>query len=219
MLINPLNLRRKWKLSTKPQAKSLQSDSLWPHGQFSRQVSWGGFLGPPARDLSNPGMKLVSLTSPELVGGFFTTKATVSEGHSVVSNSLRPHELYSPWNSLGQNTGVGSLSLLPNPGIELRSPALWAYSLPAEPQGKPKNIGVGSLCFLQQIFLTQELNPGLLHYRQILYQLSHQWSGHLGNPVSRWSVTKSLCNEYVCLQQRIPLLSTLIFLLIISNTH
>ena len=32
--------------------------------------------------------------------------------HSVVFNSLWPHGLYSPWNSLGQNTGVGSLSLL-----------------------------------------------------------------------------------------------------------
>ena len=31
---------------------------------------------------------------------------------SVVSNSLQPHGPYSPWNSLGQNTGVGSLSLL-----------------------------------------------------------------------------------------------------------
>ena len=31
---------------------------------------------------------------------------------SVVSNTLQPHGLYSPWNSLGQNTGVGSLSLL-----------------------------------------------------------------------------------------------------------
>ena len=31
---------------------------------------------------------------------------------SVVSNSLQPHELYSPWSSPGQNTGVGSLSLL-----------------------------------------------------------------------------------------------------------
>ena len=29
-----------------------------------------------------------------------------------MSNSLRPHGLYSPWNSLSQNTGVGSLSLL-----------------------------------------------------------------------------------------------------------
>ena len=29
-----------------------------------------------------------------------------------MSNSLRPHGLYSPWNSPGQNSGVGSLSLL-----------------------------------------------------------------------------------------------------------
>ena len=36
----------------------------------------------------------------------------VSESCSVVSNSLQPHGLWSPWNSLGQNTGVGSLSLL-----------------------------------------------------------------------------------------------------------
>ena len=35
-----------------------------------------------------------------------------SESHSVVSDSLRPHGLFSPWNSLGQNTGVSSLSLL-----------------------------------------------------------------------------------------------------------
>ena len=31
---------------------------------------------------------------------------------SVVSDSLQPHGLYSPWNSPGQNTGVGSLFLL-----------------------------------------------------------------------------------------------------------
>ena len=35
-----------------------------------------------------------------------------SESRSVVSDSLRPHGLYSPWNSLGQHTGVGSFSLL-----------------------------------------------------------------------------------------------------------
>ena len=35
-----------------------------------------------------------------------------SESRSVVYNSLRPHGLYSPWNSPGQDTGVGSLSLL-----------------------------------------------------------------------------------------------------------
>ena len=35
-----------------------------------------------------------------------------SETCSVVSYSLQPHGLYSPWNSPGRNTGVGSLSLL-----------------------------------------------------------------------------------------------------------
>ena len=57
-----------------------------------------------------------------------------SESHSVVSNSLWPH-------SPGQNTGMGSLSLLqgnlPNPGIKPWSPTLQAESLPAEPPGKP----------------------------------------------------------------------------------
>ena len=58
--------------------------------------------------------------------------------HSVMSNSLQPHGLYSPWHSPGQNTGVGNLSLL---------------------------LG---------IFPTQGLNPGLPHFRWILYQLSHK---------------------------------------------
>ena len=45
-----------------------------------------------------------------------------------------------PWNSPGENTGVGSLSLL------------------------------------QGLFPTQGLNSGLLHYRWVLYQLSHKGS-------------------------------------------
>ena len=63
-----------------------------------------------------------------------------NESHLVVSDSLRPRRLYSPWNSPGQNTGVGSLSLI------------------------------------QGIFLTQGVNRGLPHCRQILYQLSHKVS-------------------------------------------
>ena len=58
----------------------------------------------------------------------------------------------------------------PNPGIEPRSLILQADSSPAEPPGKPKNTGVGSLPLLQWIFLTQESNHGLLHCRWILYQ-------------------------------------------------
>ena len=56
-----------------------------------------------------------------------------------MSDYLLPHGLYSPWNSPGQNTRVGSLSLLPgdlpNPEIEPGSPALQADSLPAELSG------------------------------------------------------------------------------------
>ena len=59
------------------------------------------------------------------------------------------------------------------PGIESRSPVLKADSLPSKPPGKPKNTGVGSISLLQGIFLTKELNPGLLHCTQILYQLSY----------------------------------------------
>ena len=65
---------------------------------------------------------------------------------------------------------------LPNPGIQPRSHTLQADSLPAEPQRKPKNTGVGSLSLLQRIFPTQESNRSLLHCRQILYQLSYQGS-------------------------------------------
>ena len=78
-----------------------------------------------------------------------------SESHSVVSDSLRPHGPHSPWNSPGQNTGMGSLSLL------------------------------------QGIFPTQGSNPGLLHCRQILYQLNHKGSpkvlGWVAYPFSRRS--------------------------------
>ena len=59
-----------------------------------------------------------------------------SESCSVVSDSLRPHELYSPWNSPGQNAGVGNLSLLQgifptqgsNPGLLHCLPILYQLS-------------------------------------------------------------------------------------------
>ena len=102
-----------------------------------------------------------------------------SEGHSIVSTLLRSH----PWNSPGtlQNTGVDSQLFpspgdLPNPGIKPRPPTLQVDSLLAEPPGKPKNTGVGSLSLLQRIFPTQESNQGLLYCRRILYQLSYQGS-------------------------------------------
>ena len=106
-------------------------------------------------------------------------------GCSVISNSLPP-----PWTiarqvplSIGFSRQEYWSGLpcpppgdLPNPGIKPRSPALQGDSLLSEPPGRPKNTGVGSLSLLQGIFLTQKLNRGLLHCRQILYQLSYQGS-------------------------------------------
>ena len=47
-------------------------------------------------------------------------RAQWRESHSIMSNSLRPHGLYSPWNSPGQNTGVGSFlfqGIFPTQGL------------------------------------------------------------------------------------------------------
>ena len=63
-----------------------------------------------------------------------------SENSSVMSDSLWPHGLYGPWNSTGQNTGVGSLSLLqgifPTQGLNPGLSTLQADSLPAETQAQ-----------------------------------------------------------------------------------
>ena len=112
--------------------------------------------------------------------------------HSVVSDSLRPHELYPArlvcprgffrqeyWSELPCPLPGD----LPNSGIKPKSPSLQTDSLPAEPQGKPKSTGVGNLSLLQLIFLTQESNRGLLHCRQILYQLSYQGSDQISRSV------------------------------------
>ena len=119
------------------------------------------------------------------LGSLFISKVVRACVHAKLLQScltLWPHRrqptrLLCPWGSPGKNTGVGCHFLLPgdlpNPGIKPASLALQADSLPTEPQGKPKNIGVGRLSLLQRIFPTQELNQGLLHCRQILYQLSY----------------------------------------------
>ena len=142
----------------------------------------------------------------------------MSENHLVVSNSLWAHGLYSPWNSPGQNTGVGGLSLLQ--GIFPTQVSCIVGGLFTELQGKPKSTGVGSLSLLQRIFLTQESNWGVLHYRQILYQLSYQGSpriicnlyemsvNFLHNPVFFKEFTKDVHNHkqyYFKLHKLIPI--------------
>ena len=104
---------------------------------------------------------------------------------SVVSNSSRPHglqpsRLLCPCGFSRQEYWSGlpcpPPEDLPNPGIKPRSPTLQVDSLLSEPPGKPKETEMHSLALLQGIFSTQKLNWGLLHCKQILYQLSYEGS-------------------------------------------
>ena len=67
------------------------------------------------------------------------------------------------------------------PRDQTQSPVLQVGFLSAEPQGKPKNTGIGSLFLFQWIFPTQESNWCLLHCRGILYQPSFQGSPDIRN--------------------------------------
>ena len=99
----------------------------------------------------------------------------MSERCSVVSDSVRPHGLYSLWNSPGQNTGVGSLSLLQgifptqgsNPGLP-HCRLLYQLSHKRSPR---------IVEWIAYPFSSTSSQPrNLLHCRQILYQLSYQFS-------------------------------------------
>ena len=84
---------------------------------FSRQECWSELPFPSPGDLPDSGIKPMSSAlwadslqsePPEKP----KSEVKWSKSCSVMSDSLLPHGLYSPWNSPGQNTGVGSLSLL-----------------------------------------------------------------------------------------------------------
>ena len=108
---------------------------------------------------------------------------------SVVSNSMSPHGLYSPWNSPGQNTGVGSLSLLRgifptqrlNPGLPHCRQILHQLSY----KGSPRILEWVAYPFSRGSSRTRNVNRGLLHCRRILYQLSYQ--DETGAYYTEWS--------------------------------
>ena len=55
-------------------------------------------------------------------------------------------------------------------------PTLWRHELYSPWNATGQSTGMGNLSLLQGIFPTQGSNPGLLHCRRILYQLSHRGS-------------------------------------------
>ena len=90
--------------------------------------------------------------------------------------------------SPGRNTWVGCHALLQgfSQPRDRTHHSLQIDSLQSEKPEKPKNTGVGSLSFLQGIFLTQEWNQVPLHLIWILYQLGYQ-----GIPIN-WLINDSL---------------------------
>ena len=59
---------------------------------FSRQEYWSGLPCPPPKDISNPGIELVSLMSPALSGGFFTTSTTWVVPYYIHNKQIHRHK-------------------------------------------------------------------------------------------------------------------------------
>ena len=116
---------------------------------------------------------------------------------SVVSNSSRPHALYRPWNSPGQNTGVGSCFLLRgifptqglNPGLLHCGQSLYHLSH----QGS------------QYLMINLMINHNSKDYEKYIYKKLNHFSVHLkhcinytailflkGNRLAAWIMEDSL---------------------------
>ena len=118
-----------------------------------------------------------------------------SERRSVVSDSLRPHGLQRPWNSPGQTTGVGSLSLLQGifPTQSLLNCRWTLYQL--------RYPGSHLLFKIQGYFIISEIGGNL--YNNVRSQSLH-------------SMINS--NERACLMKQLGSLSVTV-LLLLENTH
>ena len=137
-----------------------------------------------------------------------------SESRSVVSDSLISHGLYSPWNSPGQNTGVGSLSLLQgffptqgsNPGPPHCRESLYQMSCKGSPrildwiaypfsrgsswarnQSRVSCIAGG---FFTNWAIRETLKGDIMRHRFDLWVWKILWTGH-GNPL-----------QYSCLENQ-----------------
>ena len=120
-----------------------------------------------------------------------------SESCSIVSDSLWPHGLDSPWNSPGQNTGVGSLSLLQgifptqgsNPGLPHCRQILYQLSCKGSPRilewvacpfssrsSWPRN-PTGVSCIAGIFFTNWAIRESLLWYGQRSLACCSPW-GH-----------------------------------------
>ena len=127
----------------------------------------------------------------------WTTSESERESRSVVSDSLWPHGLYSPWNSPGQNTGVGNISLLQgifptqglNPGLHCRqilyqlshkgSPRIleWVAYLFSRGSSQPRN-QTGVSCIAGRFFTSWATGPpGISDSVKYSFEKYLMWTG------------------------------------------
>ena len=120
-----------------------------------QQGSWSGLLYPPPGDLPTPGIK---------------SRFPAFQADSLLSEPLGQEEDL-------KYVYVKILFLLVPRWKSFSPVQLFVTHGLYSPWTSPgQNTGVGILALLQGIFPTQASNPGLLHCRQILYQLSHKGS-------------------------------------------
>ena len=112
-----------------------------------------------------------------LINMYYGTNALdYCESCSVVSNSLRPHGLYSPRNSPGQNTGVCSLSLLQgifptqglNPGLPHCRQILYQLSHKGSPENQNQKVK-RAISMAQSEALIQLLISGIFVIIEVTY--------------------------------------------------
>ena len=172
-MINITCMRTKWCITTLSCVWLSDTMDCSPPGSSvqgilqARILEWVAI--PFSRDFPEPG---IEPRSPALAGRFFTIWVT----REVHYFTLKVFE----------NTGWPPSYVSLKAKVTQLCPTLCDpldYTVHGILQARvQKPTGMGSLSLLQGIFPTQGLNPGLLHCKQILYQLSHQesqeyWSG------------------------------------------
>ena len=149
-----------------------------------------------------------------------------SESHSVMSNSLWPHRLYTPWNSPGQNTRLGSLSLLrgifPTQGLNTGIPQCRQILYQLSHKGRP-----GVLEWVAYLFSSKSSRPRWLSWQRIRLQSGRPkfipwvgkipwrgerlptpvfWPGEFHGVYSLWGHKKSDMTEWLSLHFTSPAL-------------
>ena len=111
---------------------------------FSTQEPWSGLPCPPPGDLPDPGIKSVSLLFPAMAAGSLPV-VPLGKNECKLLNSVwlfATRGLYNPWNSPGQNTGVGSHFLLqrifPTQGLNPGPPHCRQILYCLSQQGSPR---------------------------------------------------------------------------------